>query len=115
VAKPQSTTSILTYFHLQNSTSTAIRYDLTTPQQNPHNPCKMAPSAIDTPMQDFEPENNVPPPQLYPPREAHFEKFIEPRPDGYQKAKSRGNDRAAIVIDNGNLTPSLRRHPEHIC
>ncbi|KAN0106204.1 actin-like ATPase domain containing protein [Hyaloscypha variabilis] len=62
----------------------------------------MAPSAIDTPMQDAEPENNVPPPQLYPPREAHFEKFIEPRPDGYQKAKSRHGDRAAIVIDNGS-------------
>ncbi|KAE9370666.1 actin-like ATPase domain-containing protein [Stipitochalara longipes BDJ] len=62
----------------------------------------MAPSAIDTPMQDAEPENNVPPPQLYPPREAHFEKFIEPRPDGYQKAKSRSGDRAAIVIDNGS-------------
>ncbi|PMD54206.1 actin-like ATPase domain-containing protein [Hyaloscypha bicolor E] len=62
----------------------------------------MAPSAIDTPMHDAEPENNVPPPQLYPPREAHFEKFIEPQPDGYQKAKSRGGDRAAIVIDNGS-------------
>ncbi|KAH8777005.1 hypothetical protein BGZ57DRAFT_360303 [Hyaloscypha finlandica] len=62
----------------------------------------MAPSAIDTPMHDAEPEDNVPPPQLYPPREAHFEKFIEPRPDGYQKAKSRGGDRAAIVIDNGS-------------
>ena len=56
-------------------------------------------------MHDAEPENNVPPPQLYPPREAHFEKFIEPRPDGYQKAKSRGGDRAAIVIDNGNAAP----------
>lgn len=53
-------------------------------------------------MHDAEPENNVPPPQLYPPREAHFEKFIEPQPDGYQKAKSRGGDRAAIVIDNGS-------------
>jgi actin-related protein 5 len=63
-----------------------------------------------TPMQDAEPDNIVPPAQLYHPREAHFEKFIEPRPDGYQKAKSRGGDRAAIVIDNGISTPSLRRH-----
>ena len=71
----------------------------------------MAPSAtMDTPMQVAEPENIVPPAQLYHPREAHFEKFIEPRPDGYQKAKSRGGDRAAIVIDNGISTPSLRRH-----
>lgn len=53
-------------------------------------------------MTDAEPENTVPPAQLYHQREAHFEKFIEPRPDGYQKAKSRGGDRAAIVIDNGS-------------
>ncbi|PMD25747.1 actin-like ATPase domain-containing protein [Hyaloscypha hepaticicola] len=57
---------------------------------------------MDTPMTDAEPENTVPPAQLYHQREAHFEKFIEPRPDGYQKAKSRGGDRAAIVIDNGS-------------
>jgi actin-related protein 5 len=69
---------------------------------------------MDTPMQDAEPENTVPPAQLYHPREAHFEKFIEPRPDGYQKAKSRSGDRAAIVIDNGISTPSLRRHQVHI-
>ena len=68
----------------------------------------MAPSAIDTPMPDAKSENNVPPPQLYPPREAHFEKYIEPRPDGYQKAKLRHGDRAAIVIDNGKSAP-LRR------
>jgi actin-related protein 5 len=74
----------------------------------------MAPSAIDTPMQDAEPENKAPPPRLYPPREAHFEKSIEPRPDGYQKAKSRGSDRVAIVIDNGTAIPSLSRHQEHI-
>jgi actin-related protein 5 len=74
----------------------------------------MAPSAIDTAMQDVEPENNIPPAQLFPPRDAHFEKFIEPRPDGYQKAKLRSNDRAAIVIDNGIPIPSLRRHREHI-
>jgi actin-related protein 5 len=74
----------------------------------------MAPSAIDTPMQDAEPDNNFPPPRLYSPREAHFEKFIEPRPDGYQKARSRGGERVAIVIDNGNAISSLRGQLEHI-
>jgi len=73
----------------------------------------MAPSAIDTPMQDAEPEKTFPPPQVFLPREAHFERFIEPRPDGYQKAKSRGNERATIVIDNGT-NPPLRRHQEHL-
>jgi len=63
----------------------------------------MAPSAmdIDSAAPAAEQENAVPPPKLYPPREAHFERFIEPKSDGYQKAKSRGSDRAAIVIDNG--------------
>lgn len=65
-------------------------------------------------MQSAEPENNFPPPQLYSSREAHFEKFIEPRPDGYQKAKSRGGDRAAIVIDNGNSVHSSRQHEKRI-
>ncbi|KAF4634140.1 hypothetical protein G7Y89_g3957 [Cudoniella acicularis] len=62
----------------------------------------MAPSAIETAPQASEPESSIPPPKLYPPREAHFEKFIEPQPDGYRKAVSRGPDRAAIVIDNGS-------------
>ncbi len=61
----------------------------------------MAPSAIDPSVQVSEPENAIPPAHLYAPREAHFEEFVEPRPEGYRQARSRGPDRAAIVIDNG--------------
>jgi actin-related protein 5 len=59
----------------------------------------MAPSAIEATAPAFDRRSPIPPPQLYPVREAHFEGYLEPQPDGYQKAKSR--DGAAIVIDNG--------------
>jgi actin-related protein 5 len=59
----------------------------------------MAPSATEP----TEPQALLPPPQTYTPREAHFEKFIEPQRDGYGKAKSQPTDRVAIVIDNGSL------------
>ncbi|KAF8862563.1 actin-like ATPase domain-containing protein [Acephala macrosclerotiorum] len=62
----------------------------------------MAPSATDPPTQTSEPSSEVPPPRLYYPQEAHFERFIEPKADGYRKAKSLGNDKATIVIDNGS-------------
>lgn len=44
----------------------------------------------------------IKPPQLYPVKEAHFERFLEPQPEGYQRAVARGRGNAAIVIDNGN-------------
>ncbi|KAH8667565.1 hypothetical protein BGZ60DRAFT_409525 [Tricladium varicosporioides] len=62
----------------------------------------MAPSAIDPAPQASDPESTVPPPHLYPPREAHFEKYIEPQPDGYREAVLQGSERVAIVIDNGS-------------
>jgi len=68
----------------------------------------MAPSAIQPSAQGTELQDAVPPPKLYPPREAHFEKYIEPKSDGYRKAKSRGSGKAAIVIDNG--IHALRTH-----
>ena len=71
---------------------------------------RMAPSAIDQSAQASEPQNIVPPPKLYTPREIHFEKYLDSQPDGYQKAVSRGPERAAIVIDNGN-SPSLPKPP----
>ncbi|KAH8587565.1 actin-like protein [Bisporella sp. PMI_857] len=63
----------------------------------------MAPSAIEPTAPGPEQLNAVPPPQLYFPREAHFEKFIEPQRDGYKQAKTRPGP-AAIVIDNGSST-----------
>lgn len=47
-------------------------------------------------------EAPIAPPKLYHAREAYYEGFIEPQPDGYQKARSRGAENAAIVIDNGS-------------
>lgn len=58
----------------------------------------MAPSAMDI---DAPEPPTIPPPKLYAPREAYFEQFVHPQNDGYVKARSRGNDGAAIVIDNG--------------
>lgn len=67
----------------------------------------MAPSAMDIDSQGSAPEAGLPPPKLYTPREAHFEKFIDIQADGYRKAKSHNGGTAAIVIDNGNL-PSAK-------
>lgn len=64
----------------------------------------MAPSATGIPAQQAEPESVLPPPVTYPPREARFENFVKPQPDGYKKAVSRGSGQAAIVIDNGILS-----------
>ncbi|PBP28510.1 actin [Diplocarpon rosae] len=62
----------------------------------------MAPSATEPQAQASEPENTVPPPHLYTPRESHFEGFVKIQADGYRQAKSRGSPRCAIVIDNGS-------------
>ncbi|KAG0650264.1 Actin arp5 [Hyphodiscus hymeniophilus] len=62
----------------------------------------MAPSAIDPSTQASDPQISAPPPQLYTPRELHFERYLASQPDGYRQARSRGPERAAIVIDNGS-------------
>jgi hypothetical protein len=74
----------------------------------------MAPSAIDTPMSgQGRLEQVVNPPKLYQVREAHFERYLEPQPDGYRKARARSSGDTAIVIDNGMsfilLEPFLAR------
>jgi actin-related protein 5 len=68
----------------------------------------MAPSATEPPAQTSLPRDALPPPRTYAPRDAHFEAFIEPQRDGYRKAKSKGSDKVAIVIDNGLDPRSLR-------
>jgi actin-related protein 5 len=64
----------------------------------------MAPSAVDPPARESGPPDTTHPLKLYSVKESHFEKFLEPQPDGYQKAAARGRGNAAIVIDNGNPT-----------
>lgn len=65
----------------------------------------MAPSATEPTAPISQTESIVAPPKLYPPRETHFEKYIESQTDGYQSARSRGPGNAAIVIDNGKYPP----------
>ncbi len=74
----------------------------------------MAPSAIDPPAQGPSQSAVTSPPRLYPVKEAHFEKFLEPQPDGYEQAVSRGSSNVAIVIDNGNLR-TLPNESAHGC
>jgi actin-related protein 5 len=61
----------------------------------------MAPSAVT--HESGQPEA-IRPPKVYPAKEAHFEAFLPPQPDGYKKAATaaaRGSRETAIVIDNG--------------
>jgi actin-related protein 5 len=60
----------------------------------------MAPSAVDPSAPDSGP-TSIPPPHLHLVKEAHFESFLSPQPDGYQQAVSQGYGKVAIVIDNG--------------
>jgi actin-related protein 5 len=62
----------------------------------------MAPLAVDASARDSGPAN-IPPPHLYPVKEAHFESSPSPQPDGYRKASGQGAGKVAIVIDNGTL------------
>jgi len=62
----------------------------------------MAPSAIYSLTQETGQPSVIKPSQLYPVKEAHFEKYLEPQPEGFQRAVARGPGNAAIVIDNGN-------------
>lgn len=57
---------------------------------------------IDLPAPEMQKSIPLSPPTLYPAKDLHFDKYVEPQPDGYQKAKSQESDQAAIVIDNGN-------------
>jgi hypothetical protein len=62
----------------------------------------MTPSAVYSPSQEAGQPSMIKPPQMYPVKEAHFEKYLEPQPEGFERAVSRGPGNAAIVIDNGN-------------
>ncbi|KAG4027104.1 hypothetical protein MFRU_033g00740 [Monilinia fructicola] len=64
----------------------------------------MSPSAmdIDLPASELQKSTTTSPPTIYPAKDIHFDKYVEPQPDGYQKAKSRESGQAAIVIDNGS-------------
>ena len=71
----------------------------------------MAPSAISPRAPEVatgRPEAG--PAKIFPVKEAHFEGYLAPQPDGYRKAKQMGSDNVAIVIDNGKKTtiPILR-------
>ena len=63
----------------------------------------MAPSAIYSLTQETGQPSVIKPPQTYPVKEAHFEKYLEPQPEGYQRAVARGPGNTAIVIDNGTM------------
>lgn len=61
----------------------------------------MAPSAIDETVSQREAWKNLPPPTLYPVKEAKFEKYLPPQLDGRERALAQPAGQAAIVIDNG--------------
>jgi len=63
----------------------------------------MAPSAIDELPTRPGPKADLPPPTLYPVKEARFERYIAPQHDGREKALAQPEGRAAIVIDNGKM------------
>lgn len=67
------------------------------------NTANMAPSAVAAQVAETASgrPQAVGPPRLYPVKEAHFEGYISPQPDGYRKAQQMGSDNVAIVIDNG--------------
>lgn len=65
----------------------------------------MAPSAISPHAPEVStgrPEAG--PAKIYPVKEAHFDGYQAPQPDGYKKARQIGSDNVAIVIDNGKTT-----------
>jgi actin-related protein 5 len=61
----------------------------------------MAPSAIDETVSRREAWKNLPPPTVYPVKEAKFEKYLPPQVDGRERALAQPAGQAAIVIDNG--------------
>jgi actin-related protein 5 len=61
----------------------------------------MAPSATDETVSQRDAWKNLPPPTVYPVKEAKFEKYLPPQLDGRERALARPEGQAAIVIDNG--------------
>ncbi|KAK4103718.1 ARP5-like protein [Parathielavia hyrcaniae] len=62
----------------------------------------MAPSAIDETVSRRDAWQNLPPPTLYPVKEAKFEKYIPPQIDGRERALAQPAGQTAIIIDNGS-------------
>ncbi|KAJ4300394.1 Nuclear actin-protein involved in chromatin remodeling [Collariella sp. IMI 366227] len=62
----------------------------------------MAPSAVEETVSRRDAWKNLPPPTLYPVKEARFEKYLPPQADGRQRALALPKGQAAIVIDNGS-------------
>lgn len=63
----------------------------------------MAPSAVDETVSRRDAWKNLPPPTVYPVKEARFEKYLPPQVDGHERALAQPEGKAAIVIDNGML------------
>ncbi|KAL1866117.1 hypothetical protein VTK73DRAFT_4910 [Phialemonium thermophilum] len=64
----------------------------------------MAPAATEEVRNQREAWKSLPPPTVYPVKEAKFEKYIPPQVDGYEKALAQPEGEAVIVIDNGSST-----------
>ncbi|KAK3943826.1 actin-like protein arp5 [Diplogelasinospora grovesii] len=62
----------------------------------------MAPSAVDEAVNRRDIWKTLPPPTLYPVKEAKFEKYLTPQVDGHERALARPAGTTAIVIDNGS-------------
>ncbi|KAK5660269.1 hypothetical protein OQA88_12809 [Cercophora sp. LCS_1] len=62
----------------------------------------MAPSAIDDMPSRREAWKNLPPPNLYPVKEARFEKYVPPQTNGHERALAQPAGQASIIIDNGS-------------
>ena len=68
----------------------------------------MAPSAIEETVNRREAWKNLPPPTVYPVKEAKFDKYLPPQLDGRERALAQPNGQAAIVIDNGRQPRALQ-------
>ena len=68
----------------------------------------MAPSAIDETVSRRDAWKGLPPPTLYPVKEAKFTEYLAPHLDGREQALGQPSGQAAIVIDNGR--PCLAPH-----
>jgi actin-related protein 5 len=69
----------------------------------------MAPSAIDDMAGRRDAWKTLPPPKLYPVKEARFEKYLPPQVDGHERALAQPGGQASIIIDNGRpKIPSSR-------
>lgn len=68
----------------------------------------MAPSAVDETVSRRDAWKNLPPPTLYPVKEAKFEKYLPPQVDGRERALAQPEGQAAIVIDNGRPSQVLQ-------